>query len=329
MDLRLIIKIMQLGIILIEETRPLRETRRPFSLENDSQKRKYKTIDLPFVQPTYEPEEERDMLEFQIEIEQLFHKNQLFPRIKDEFVQRKDIDFVKYMKAWGVPEDFGFDLLVQMVLHKRAHLPTLVGILKKHFEDDCQKTADSLYRAAEANLVDWSPNNKQFIICHEISSEAQGEIDRYQYPLPMVVEPRILRENTDTGYYTSQSSVILRNNHHEEDVCLDHLNHANHIKFRLNKEVAITIRNKWKNLDKPRADEELDEYQKRVKAFEKYERTAHDVLDHLGLSTGGEFWLTHRYDKRGRTYCQGYHVNYQAACWNKAVVEFANQEVTE
>ena len=40
------------------------------------------------------------------------------------------------------------------------------------------------------------------------------------------------------------------------------------------------------------------------------------------------FYLPHKYDKRGRTYCQGYHVSYQGAAWNKAVIEFANEEVT-
>jgi DNA-directed RNA polymerase len=183
--------------------------------------------------------------------------------------------------------------------------------------------------AVKADLANWSSSKKEFIVMWDISKDVQEDLDRYQYPLPMVVEPRVLRTNKDTGYYTSHNSVILKHNHHEEDVCLDHLNNLNRTKFRINQDVATTIKNRWRHLDKPKQDEEPHEFQKRVKAFEKYDRTAADVLNHLGLSNEGEFWLTHKYDKRGRTYCQGYHVNYQAACWNKAVVEFAGQEITE
>lgn len=265
------------------------------------------------------------MIDLQIETEKLFHKNQLFPRIKSEFVASK-FNFRKHMLEHRIDPDFGFDLLVQMVLHKRAHLPVLVGILRKHFKGDCQLTTDELLKACQADLVDWNPVTRQFIIKCDITPDVQEELDRYQYPLPMVVEPRELRTNEDTGYYTTRNSVILRNNHHDLDVCLDHLNRMNRIKFRINAKVSQKVKNSWRNLDKPKPDEERSEYQKRVKAFEKYDRTVHDVLFHLNLSNESEFYLTHKYDKRGRTYCQGYHVNYQGASWNKAVVEFANAE---
>lgn len=269
------------------------------------------------------------MMEFQIEIEKLFHKNQLFPRIRGEFVQCKEFDFERYMTEQGINVEFGYDLLVQMVLHKRAELPILVGTLRKHFADDCQRTADELVKASKADLVDWNPFTRQFIVKFGISADVQADLDRYQYPLPMVVPPKKLTKNRDSGYFTGKDSVILRNNHHEHDVCLDHLNAVNQTKFRVNQQVATTIKNRWKNLDKPKPDEEKGEYEKRVKQFEKYDRTAHDVMHHLGLAGEGEFYLTHKYDKRGRTYCQGYVVNYQGTAWNKAVIELANQEIVE
>ena len=42
---------------------------------------------------------------------------------------------------------------------------------------------------------------------------------------------------------------------------------------------------------------------------------------------GNHFYLTHRYDKRGRTYAQGYYINPQGNEWNKAVLEFADKEI--
>jgi DNA-directed RNA polymerase len=44
---------------------------------------------------------------------------------------------------------------------------------------------------------------------------------------------------------------------------------------------------------------------------------------------GNEFYLTHRYDKRGRVYCQGYHISYQGNAWNKSVIELADKEIIE
>ena len=322
MNIGAAIKLLQLGFMVLHEYRLLQEQQKPFS---------YPPIvpQLPPPTITLEPiRKASSMLEFQIEIEQLFHKNQLFTRIKGDFQECTDPDFGAMMDKAGFDREFGWDFLVQMALHKRATLPTMAGILMRHFDGDAQRTVNAIEAAVRADLGNWSPLSKVFIVRWDISQDIQDDIDRYQYPLPMVVEPRILRTNKDTGYYTSHNSVILRDNHHDEDVCLDHLNSINRIKFRLNQDVAGTIQNRWRHLDKPKIDEDISEYQKRVKAFEKYDRTAHDVLNHLGLSNEGEFWLTHKYDKRGRTYCQGYHVNYQAACWNKAVVEFANQEVT-
>jgi len=267
------------------------------------------------------------MLQFQYDIETLFHKNQLFPRIKAEF-EGYPI-FEDAFKEAQIEPEFGYALLVQMVLHKRASLPTLVGILKKHHDDDCQATADALLRACHSNLVDWHPIAKQFIIRFEISPDVQAELDRYQYPMPLVVEPKEVTDNRDTGYYTSKGSIILKDNHHDDDVCLDHINRMNRIKLRINMDVALTVKNRWRGLDKQAEDEDRQEFLKRKKQFEKFDRTAYDVMDHLGLSNEGEFWLTHKYDKRGRTYCQGYHVNYQGAPWNKAVIEFANGETIE
>lgn len=269
---------------------------------------------------------EINLEQYQIDMEKLFHKNQLHPRIKGVFTD-SDIPFRQAFQEANLDAAFGFDLLVQLVLHKRAGLPVLVGILRKHFKGDVQATADALLRACEADLMDWNPTLNIFIVKFDIPADVQADLDRYQFPLPMIVEPRELKDNTDTGYFTAKNSVILRNNHHQEDVCLDHLNHMNKIKLTLNRDVASFIENKWKNLDKPKDGEDRKDFDKRKKAFEKYDRTARDVMAHLDIA-GGVFHLTHKVDKRGRTYSQGYHVNYQGNTWNKAVIEFAEREVT-
>jgi hypothetical protein len=263
----------------------------------------------------------------QIKLERLYNKNQLIPRVRREFTECEEFSFTSYIVSKQIPVNFGLDLLVQMALHKRANLDTLVGCLRHHFHDS-QLTADMILKCAEADLIDFSQNLRMFIVKFTISQDVQEELDRYQFPLPMVVPPKKLKSNRDIGYLMSSGSVILRNNHHNDDVCLDHLNRVNKIKLTVNLDTVTMVKNKWRNLDKPKQGETQDDFIRRKKAFEKYDRSARDVINLL-IQEGNEFYLTHKYDKRGRTYCMGYHCSYQAAPWNKAVLEFSEKEIIQ
>lgn len=267
------------------------------------------------------------IVEHQVMLEMLYNKNQTTKRIRQEFTECEEFDFGTYIEECGLPIPFGLDLLVQMALHKRASVETLIGCLQHHAENP-QQIADWLLMAAEKDLVDYDPQLKIFIVKFTISIDVQEELDRYQYPLPMVMVPKKVLSNKDTGYLTSVGSIILKNNHHNDDVCLDHINRMNEIPLSINTNVATMVKNKWKNLDCKKSDETFDEYKQRVRAFEKYNKCAKDVIDIL-RTEGNKFYLTHKYDKRGRIYCQGYLVTYQGASWNKAVIEFADKEIID
>lgn len=256
-------------------------------------------------------------------LEELFSKNQLLPRIRKEF--QGAIKLMEFIDKSCLPNEFCMDLLVQLALHKRADMKTMVGILRRHF-DDGQTTADALLEACRMDLCDWDADRQQFVVRFTISEDVQLEIDKFQYPLPMVIPPRTVRNNKQSGYMTAHGSLILKNNHHDEDICLDHINRMNSVPFEIDEMVSVMVKNEWRNLDKPNEGEDDFDFQKRVRAFEKYDRTAKDVLGLL-LKEGNVFYLTHKYDKRGRTYCQGYHVSYQGAAWNKAVISFHNKEL--
>ena len=259
----------------------------------------------------------------QATLEDLFDKHQMLPRIRQEMANVKE--FMEVIESKGLDKEFALDLLTQMAIHRRCKINVLVGILRSHY-DDTQRTADEICKCAEADLVDFDPQMGLLVTVAQIGPDLQDEIDKYQYPLPMVVPPEFIKTNTRNGYRIhNHGSIILKDNHHTDDVCLDHINRANKTKLCINYEVMRMIQNKWKNLDKPKEDETVADYQKRVKAFEKYDRASRDVMKLL-LSEGNELYLTHRYDKRGRTYCAGYSVNYQGTPWNKATVEFFNKE---
>ena len=271
-----------------------------------------------------------DLYQTQLDMEKMYAKNQLLHRVKQEYL---NAGAELHLANKGIPVEFGLSLLVQMYLHKRTTISVLVGILYHHFEeasDPFQACAEMIHKAMEADFVDYSTIDGRFIIRPNLMLDqaVQDEIAQFQYPLPMVVEPEALLHNKQTGYVTVKGSVILKNNHHDDDVVLEHLNEMNKIRLCMNEHTVANVQNQWRNMAKPKEGEEFEDYKKRIAAFDKYDKVSRDVLETMFV-LGNEFYLTHRYDKRGRTYCQGYHVNYQGNDWNKAVVEFADKEMCE
>ena len=273
-------------------------------------------------------------MEAQLELEKLFHKNQLLSRLRQEF---SVTEIISYLEVNQIPRDFGLDLLVQMVIHKRASMSVLVGLLHRHFtysstpilnlDKGLQACCEAVQKAALVGLVNWDTLSEQFTLAIDVTPNVYAELELYQYPLPMLVEPRQVKTNKDSGYLTHGGSLILKGgNHHEDDICLDHINRVNSTPLTINADTARMVKNQWKNLDRQKPDETAQDYRSRVTAFEKYDRNSREVMEHLYM-VSDRFWLTHKYDKRGRTYCQGYHVDYQGNDWNKAVLEFFEQEV--
>lgn len=266
-------------------------------------------------------------LRHQERLEELYDKHQLLPRIREAFWTERTLDFKGYMMAHGFPVEFGIDLLAQMAVHKRCPPATLIGCLRHHLNSS-RKTAELIERAVELDLVDYHVRDQQLVIRYGIDDALQRELDKFQYPLPMVVPPATVESNRDTGYLTGRGSLILRDNHHDDDICLDHINRINRTCLAVDLDTALAIHNRWRGLDKKKADESWEDFKKRKRAFEKYDAVAKDVIALL-IREGNELYLTHKYDKRGRTYCMGFHVTYQGTDWNKAVLEFAHKEPIE
>jgi len=261
----------------------------------------------------------------QIELERLYSKNQLIPRIRAEFQSCTEINFQEIMSVNDILPEFGWDVLIQMSLHKRANVSTLVGTLYHHF-NDAQLTADNLLKAVDADLMDWSESLKLFITKFNVGEHVQRELDLFQYPLPMVVDPLPIENNLQSGYVLNNSSVILNNGHHDGDVVLDHLNLCNQVKLSINTECLKVLNNKWKNLDKPKDGETQPEFHKRKTAFAKFNIKAKEVMDIL-IEHGNEFRFTHAYDRRGRTYPKAYYISSQGNSYQKAMLEFYNKEL--
>ena len=261
----------------------------------------------------------------QNQLEKMFSKYQLIQCIKQEFVEA---GFPDELERNNIPTLFGLDLLTQIYLHKRCNIETMVGLMMKHFDQEekpAQACADMILHAAEMDLLDWDDEFQVLVVKYHMSDDIKAKLDMFQYPLPMIVEPEKVNHNRQTGYQTIKGSLILKDNHHDDDICLDHINRSNKVALSLDADIVAFVQNNWKNLDHCKDGEERADYEKRVRAFEKYDESSRDVLQAI-IAQGNRFWMTHKYDKRGRTYSQGYHINVQGNDWNKACIQFADAE---
>lgn len=145
-------------------------------------------------------------------------------------------------------------------------------------------------------------------------------IKNSQYLPPMVCEPLELQSNYDSGYLTHRDSLILGSgNHHNGNICLDVLNLCNRVALRLDTDFLRTVE------EEP--TKALDTAEKRDLWIEFHQQSARMYM--LMHENDNEFYLTHKVDKRGRIYAQGYHINTQGAAYKKASIELAKQELVE
>lgn len=151
-----------------------------------------------------------------------------------------------------------------------------------------------------------------------LSDELRGYIADSQYLPPMICEPEPLVNNHTSGYLTHNDSLILgKGNHHDGDLCLDALNTQNQVALKLCVEFLCTVE------EEPTF--ELDSAEK-INQWGEYKRQSYQIY-HLLVTQGNRFWLTHKVDKRGRIYAQGYHVTSQGSSFKKASIELAHEEL--
>src|SRR5690606_22052109 len=129
---------------------------------------------------------------------------------------------------------------------------------------------------------------------------------------PLLVKPKKLKKNYDSGYYTHSDSVILGDgNHHEYNVCLHTLDTYNSGALKLDLDIIDQVAEVPNN---PITDaDELEQWNRFTKrSTEMYE---------LMINCGNKFYFNHRYDKRGRMYSSGYHIHSQGGAYKKASLE--------
>lgn len=153
-----------------------------------------------------------------------------------------------------------------------------------------------------------------------LSQGLNAFIERSEFLPPMVCEPLELTHNFSSGYLTHNDSLILgQGNHHDGDLCLDVLNTMNNVALKLDTEFLSKVE------EEPTF--ELDNREK-IDQWQRFKKQSYEFY-RLMVNNGNRFYLTHKVDKRGRIYAQGYHINTQGTAFKKAQLELANEELVQ
>lgn len=153
-----------------------------------------------------------------------------------------------------------------------------------------------------------------------LSDQLVEYVENSLYLPPMVCPPRPLKNNFSSGYLTHNDSLVLgKGNHHDGNLCLDVLNIQNAVALKLSIEFLCSV-------------EEEPTYalltQQQVDGWNTYKANGYKLYSLLAKQ-GNRFWLTHKVDKRGRIYAQGYHISTQGSSFKKASLELCNEELVE
>lgn len=190
--------------------------------------------------------------------------------------------------------------------------------------DAIKTTAELLAVLCETDVFDIEKPSK-YASLHVVSrlglpQELIVYIENTEYLPPMLCEPLEITDNYSNGYLTFNDSMILgKGNHHSGNLCLDVINKMNKVCLKLDTAFLSSVEEEPTfALD---TQEKLDQWL----VFKKQSYSFYLLL----AQQANEFYLTHKVDKRGRVYAQGYHCNTQGTAFKKACIELANEELVE
>ncbi len=262
----------------------------------------------------------KTLFEVQSDLETLYSKHQLLPVLREEFATIAE----EYPDPAYHP--FISEMLAQICLHRQADPPTMVGILSPKYGPP-QEVSNHLLLMVEFDYLDYNEDTGMFMVKYDISEDVQALLDRYQYPLPMIMPPDKIKHNFETGYHTIVGSVILNGSQYfaGKDVCLDHLNRINAVPLTL--DFSVIRSNEGKYIKPTRKEgESYDDFRKRLKQASVFYGVSVEVMEGIA-ELSDVLYLTHKYDRRGRCYASGYHINPQGTDYNKAVLQLAHKEM--
>lgn len=166
--------------------------------------------------------------------------------------------------------------------------------------EDTARIGEIALQMCKAELFDLVQTSNGYLDVKPIfvcDADVLAEVHDKEHMPPMICKPKKLTRNTSSAYLSVDVSSLIcgRGNHHDGELCLDALNILNSVPL----ELAPMYIKDWS--------------------------TEHTYI----LENGNKFYLPHKYDKRGRIYCQGWNISYQSHEEKKAQINFSQKEIIE
>jgi hypothetical protein len=210
--------------------------------------------------------------------------------------------------------------------------------------DAIQTMAEVIAMLSDTDLFDCRKTADGWVVVSRIGLDE--EVLRYAYNAfylpPMIIKPRTVRHNRDSGYITQRGESLILGyyeNHHDDDICLDVLNILNANEYELDTDLIsslsedpleITVEQLQQNA--AAKDKYLSYFnaQKKLKqildTWDDYQTECYK-LQTLMLYHANKFYLQNKVDKRGRIYTSGYHISPQGSSFKKAMINLAKKEI--
>lgn len=220
------------------------------------------------------------------------------------------------------------NILTQTVLIASDYVPLLTicssvsfGLSRYH---DIQTCADVLWLINQTDLIliDIVDDTRYIQSNMELPEELVNRLVIMCVLPPMLVKPRTLRHNKSCGYLTiNKDSLILgdKENYHDECISLDVLNTLNSQALCLDLDICYKFQKEFKS----EFDKDTDEYLSQRKTYERAKEQFEFFLDKIQDKT---IHFTHKVDKRGRIYSQGYSFHTQGSSYEKACINLKTKE---
>lgn len=222
------------------------------------------------------------------------------------------------------------DVLTSLVLIADDYMPLISVCSAKQIKgmnkvQSATTMGELLHCIDTTELILWdiTKDNKRIIKSNmALSDELENRLKLLCVLPPMMVKPRKLTHNRSSGFLTiNNDSLILgdKENHHDECISLDVLNTLNSQALCLDLDICYKFKKEFTsdfNID-------TDEYKNQKKTYDKAKEQFEFFRDKLADNT---IFFTHKVDKRGRVYSQGYQMNTQGTSYEKACINLKTKE---
>lgn len=182
---------------------------------------------------------------------------------------------------------------------------------------DMVRNASDVIEACDNIIYSLVQNEHIMVNSHYVlEPETYEYIGLRKFNPPMLVTPKQWESNNEGGYYDNDLHCILGSIHsqHRKPQALDVLNLLQEIEWELDPIIAAIEEVPNKEFKSP-------------ESHEQFKKMAMDSKSVYATYMDKTFYFIWQFDKRGRQYSKGYHINLQASGYKKALLNFARKEL--